>query len=54
MGLPTCGPLSEMVAYACDGMRVPLVLLPEVPKLVSAMTAALGDDTATQARMLHA
>ncbi|BDA43097.1 probable zinc phosphodiesterase ELAC protein 2 at C-terminar half [Coccomyxa sp. Obi] len=46
VGLPTFGPLSEMVASACDGMRVPLVLLPELPKLMPAIMAALGDDPA--------
>lgn len=43
VGLPTTGPLSEMVATACDGMRVPLMLLPELPKLMPAVTAALAD-----------
>ena len=46
IGLPTTGPLSEMVATACDGMRVPLVLLPELPKLMPAVTAALADGEA--------
>ncbi len=49
VGLPTVGPLSEMVAAACDGMRVPLVLLPELPKLMPAIMAALGDEPTANA-----
>ncbi len=35
-----------MVAAACDGMRVPLVLLPELPRLMPAIMAALSDEAA--------
>ncbi|EIE26920.1 hypothetical protein COCSUDRAFT_59422 [Coccomyxa subellipsoidea C-169] len=48
VGLPTTGPLSEMVACACDGMRVPLMLLPELPKLMPHIAAALGEEPAAK------
>ena len=43
VGLPTEGPLAEMLGVAHDGLRVPLALLPCLPKLQPAVTAALGD-----------
>jgi hypothetical protein len=46
VGLPDEGVLSQMTAAAHDGMRVPLVLLPELPRLMPAIAAALGDDEA--------
>ena len=41
MGLPSGGPLAEMLGVAHDGMRVPLALLPWLPGLAPAVTAAL-------------
>ncbi|KAK9829441.1 hypothetical protein WJX72_005893 [[Myrmecia] bisecta] len=40
-GLPTSGPDSLTTAIAFDGMSVPLVLLPDLPKLMPAVACAL-------------
>ena len=43
MGLPGGGQLVGRLGIAYDGMRVPLALLPRLPRLLPAIVAALGD-----------
>lgn len=43
MGLTSAGAVADMAAFAWDGMRVPLVLLPGLPRLMPAIAAALGE-----------
>ena len=44
VGLPEEAPLSSMTAVAYDGMRVPLIMLPDLPRIMPAIAAALGDN----------
>lgn len=44
VGLPESGPISERVMVACDGMRLPLSLLLQAPRVVKALRLAFAKE----------